>query len=428
MRILADAPHPQKGAAVDLKELKALELAARAQIVFDGSYWIVPSQSSPTTYRVTIDEQPSCECEDFSLTGKLCKHIIAVRLVRERDGLASAPPMDTSEVPKRPTYKQNWPAYNLAQTTEKNRFQVLLADLCSGMVDPPHDGPGRKPIPLADRLFAACFKVWSGMSARRFNCDLQEATERGYLSRTLHCQRASQFLEEEELTPYLRALIVRSSLPLRAVETEFAVDSSGFSTSRFVRWYDHKYGVVRQEHDWVKVHIAIGRKTHVVTAVAIYDRDAADSPIMPELVKATAENFTVKEFSADKAYLSVENVETVFAVGGLPFIAPKVNTTGGVGGLFEKMVHFYQYKRDEFLRHYHLRSNVESVFSAVKRKFGDAVRSKTETAMTNEVLAKFVCNNLWCVILSQIELGIEAEFWRDETNANEPKQVLRFPG
>jgi transposase len=31
---------------------------------------------------------------------------------------------------------------------------------------------------------------------------------------------------------------------------------------------------------------------------------------------------------------------------------------------------------DEFMQHYHKRSNVESAFSAIKRKFGDSVRSK----------------------------------------------------
>src|SRR5947209_19232252 len=95
----------------------------------------------------------------------------------------------------------------------------------------------------------------------------------------------------------------------RTIETTFAVDSSGFSTSRFVRWYDHKYGVERKEHEWVKVHLACGVKTHVVTAAVIYGKDAADSPILPELVKTTAEGFTVREVSADKGYLSVENVE-----------------------------------------------------------------------------------------------------------------------
>ena len=48
---------------------------------------------------------------------------------------------------------------------------------------------------------------------------------------------------------------------------------------------------------------------------------------------------------------------------------------------------------------------------ALKAKFGDAVRSKSETAMKNEVLCKFLCHNLCCLILSQIELGIELAFW-----------------
>lgn len=46
------------------------------------------------------------------------------------------------------------------------------------------------------------------------------------------------------------------------------------------------------------------------------------------------------------------------------------------------------YRRDEFLAHYHKRSNVESTFSMIKRKFGDFLRSKTDTAMVNEALAK----------------------------------------
>lgn len=161
----------------------------------------------------------------------------------------------------------------------------------------------------------------------------------------------------------------------------------------------------------------------MVTAAAIYERDAADCPILPELVNQTRENFTIKDVSADKAYLSAENVEAIHAAGGLPFIAPKSNTTGGVGGLFEKMFRFYQYKQDEFMSRYHQRSNVESVFSAIKRKFTDYIRSRTPVAMVNEALAKLLCNNLCCVILSQCELGIEAEFWKNEAIKEETKYL-----
>jgi transposase len=409
-----------------MRELKGLEIAARCKITFDGKGWLVPSQTGNGKYLVVLDKDgDSCQCDDFQLTRKPCKHIHAARLVRERDHGGQSPKIDTDVVPKRPTYKQNWMAYNQAQQQEKDRLQVLLADLCSGVIDPPtnkHPGPPR--VPFADRLFAACLKVWSTLSSRRFNCDLEEAHRRGHLSRLLHPNKVNCYMEEEELAPYLRAMIVRSALPLRAVETGFAVDSSGFSTSRFIRWYDCKHGVERREHDWVKVHLACGVKTQVVTAAAIYNRDAADSPVLPELLNKTREAFAVEEMYADKAYLSVENVEAIFAAGGIPFIAPKSNTTGAAGGLFEKMVHYYLFRREEFLAHYHMRSLVESTFSAIKRKYGDSVRSKTPVAMKNEVLAKLVCHNLCCVILSQLELGIDAEFWCEDATREEPLVIL----
>jgi hypothetical protein len=61
----------------------------------------------------------------------------------------------------------------------------------------------------------------------------------------------------------------------------------------------------------------------------------------------------------------------------------------------------------------------------VKAKFRDAVRSTTDTAMKNEVLCKFLCHNLCCVIQSQLELGIVADFWTDAPTvaAVEPASV-----
>src|SRR5947209_18263101 len=121
---------------MDMRELKALEIAARSKITFDGSAWVVPSQTSAgLKYRVTI-KPPSCTCEDFGLTGKPCKHVIAAKLVCERDGGEQAPAIDTDTAPVRKTYTQNWPAYATAQRTEKNRVQTLLVDLCRNLPDP----------------------------------------------------------------------------------------------------------------------------------------------------------------------------------------------------------------------------------------------------------------------------------------------------
>jgi hypothetical protein len=51
---------------MDMRELKALELAARARIIWEDGAWSVPSQSGNGKYRVDL-HGPSCTCEDFQL-------------------------------------------------------------------------------------------------------------------------------------------------------------------------------------------------------------------------------------------------------------------------------------------------------------------------------------------------------------------------
>jgi hypothetical protein len=65
------------------------------------------------------------------------------------------------------------------------------------------------------------------------------------------------------------------------------------------------------------------------------------------------------------------------------------------------------------LASYHKRSNVETAFSMIKRKFGDFVRSKTDVAMANEALCKVLAHNLVVLIHEMYELGVEPAFWPD---------------
>ena len=57
--------------------------------------------------------------------------------------------------------------------------------------------------------------------------------------------------------------------------------------------------------------------------------------------------------------------------------------------------------------------------SNIKAKFRDSVRSKTDTAMKNEVLCKFLCHNICVLIQAQCELGIKPVFWHNEPVAEE---------
>jgi hypothetical protein len=151
--------------------------------------------------------------------------------------------------------------------------------------------------------------------------------------KTPHYNTTSKYLEDPALTPILKALIEESASPLKAVETCFAADSSGFSTSRFERWYDAKYGKIRSERQWVKVHLMTGVKTNIVTSVEITDSGANDSPYLPTLAKKTAQRFTMDEVSADKGYISNKNLAAIVALNAVPYIPFKGQHDGRRAGL-----------------------------------------------------------------------------------------------
>jgi transposase len=153
-----------------------------------------------------------------------------------------------------------------------------------------------------------------------------------------------------------------------------------------------------------------GVRTNVATSVEIRDRHAADTKSLPYLVDMTAENFAVREVSADKAYASARNYDAIDRHGATPFIAFKSNPTGRGSRLWEKMFLHFQLRREDFLASYHKRSNVESTFSMIKAKFHDHVRSKTPVAMVNEVLCKLICHNICVLIQESHELGIDVNF------------------
>jgi transposase len=304
-----------------------------------------------------------------------------------------------------------WPAYNAAQSEEKTRFVVLLADLCGTVAQPPQTGRGRPRLPLSDMLFASAYKVYVGFSSRRFTSDLRDAYSDGLIDSKPHFNSVSNYLANSELTAILTNLVTVSSLPLKAVESDFAVDSSGFSTSKFVRWYSKKHGRVTDNREWVKLHLVCGTTTKIVTGVEVSAWTAHDTNYFVPLVQRTATHFDVERVSADKAYLSHKNAHAAESIGATPFIPFKSNSLPPAeDSAWSRMYHYFMFNRDEFLQHYHRRSSVESVFSMVKAKFGDSVRSKSGTGQVNEALCKVLCHNICVLIHAMHALNIHPIF------------------
>src|SRR5262245_28078680 len=207
---------------MDARQERGLAIASKCKLTQQGCVWRVPSQSGKGDYIVFPSEtEPHCTCPDHTEWNHRCKHIWAViyRAEHQVNADGSTTITETLTVAQRVTYSQDWANYDEAQTNEKHRFQELLHDLCRLIPVEQQEkrGRGRPKIPISDATFAACFKVYSTLSTRRFMCDLKDACKMGYLSREVHFTSVAGFLEDSALTPVLHRLIKQSSLPLRSV-------------------------------------------------------------------------------------------------------------------------------------------------------------------------------------------------------------------
>ncbi|MBR9676614.1 transposase [Candidatus Woesearchaeota archaeon] len=318
------------------------------------------------------------------------------------------------EIPKklRLTYPQNWSAYNKAQTSEKHFIMRILDELVAQINEERSTGKGRPPIPIRDQIFAMCVHQYCGKSSRRTTCELTEAYDKHYLFQKLHFSTLLKFYENPKLTELLKQLIELSSIPLAEVENHFSVDSSGFSTSQYKRWFDIKYGRETNLRLWKKAHITSGAKTNIITAVKVTEGYEHDAKFLPELIRTTNKNFKIDYVSADKAYLSGYNLEVIYKIGAIPLIPFKANSRGRARGklFWRRAYFFFKHNNSEFKKYYHLRSNVESTYSMIKRKIGHKLRAKGETNQTNEILVKCLLHNLIVLCHEVFELNLDIDF------------------
>ena len=399
---------------------RAKEIASHPETIekIGVDEWSVPSQSGFGRYRVWfVGQEGRCTCPDYAKRSGSpgafsCKHIFAVLELRLREaGQSLAAP---SPKPRK-QYRQH-PSYTKGQTEEMRLVDTLLRDFVSEVPDFPRmpGARGPAPTPFRDNLYAAILKVYSCMSARRASGVLKNVTERGLLARVPSHMVSSLLLNRPEATPVLYRLLQLSALPLAGLEEGGAVapDSTGIQTTSFGGWREEKHGEKREKR-WLKVHAIVGTKTHVVIDARVLDANSADCPQFEPLLRGTFEaGFRPSVTVADKGYLSRDNYSLGAELGLGTYIPFKSNSTGKAEGsaAWRKAYHLFQANREEFDRNYHKRSNVESVFSALKRKFGENIRSKNPTAQVNEILCKLIAYNLTVIAHEVYENGIAPSF------------------
>ncbi len=315
--------------------------------------------------------------------------------------------------PKKETYSQDWNAYNNAKTNEDVLFKKLLEELLFLSIEEALPKPGRKPYSIKDRIFSMCIKVYYKSDLRKAESILKELKNLHYINKVPCFKSIDNFFNSKELNKIIDDLILITAIPLAQLETTGAIDSTGFSISRFDQWFNYKWGKhTGKERVWRKAHAVIGCKTNTFLSVEVTTKNKGDISMLEKVIGNKTKHFNLENFTADKAYSSKRVHEFLHELGLNSYIPFKKNTNGKARGspIWRKMFLEFKYNKEKFMKKYHARSNIECGFHMIKKRFGDHLNTKTEIANSNEIKIKFLCHNICVLIQEAFENKINIDF------------------
>jgi transposase len=193
-------------------------------------------------------------------------------------------------------------------------------------------------------------------------------------------------------TKFLRRILKKSIGRIKR-KLRVAPDSSGFSTRNSSLWFDIRIKRKNKRKDCVKLHIIVDIDKGYVLDFHITDHKKNDCPILKKLLRDIN---LLEKLVADAGYLSRDNCVLVGERKGKPYIWPKKNVTSKPKNAVEwkVMVKCFQKHKGAFKRAYHCRSFVEAVFSSIKRRWGEKLRSVNRWFQRKELTIKVICYNL----------------------------------
>lgn len=173
-----------------------------------------------------------------------------------------------------------------------------------------------------------------------------------------------------------------------------AIDSTGLSIWRYVRWLTVRHGTKKRRKDFLKLHFIVDCKSLLILSFKVTPPFKADSRQVEELLKFIRD---LGRLCADKAYLSRKICDLIAEHEGRPYISIKKNVTrirAQGSKAWREMLVMHRRSKKLYKKRYHRRSLAETAVSTVKRRFGHTLHSKKRRGQKNEFRLKVLTYNL----------------------------------
>lgn len=246
----------------------------------------------------------------------------------------------------------------------------------------------------------ACLLIWHkfpNLSARRAKSFLLFLKKFKIINVNIPCFKTlCNYRAEPIIGKILDEMITESSKPLAKIEHDFATDATGIRTNLFSSWYSIRCQKKIRKRDHLTIHITTGVKSNIVTALNVEIKSGNDNKIFREHVDKTSENFKVNEWSGDGRYWCKDNCWKVVEAGAKPYFKVWKNWAGKSRGCMPWKIMNLESKNnpEEYGKHYHKRSNVESTNHSKKSIHGNKVYSKLKSSRENEETLRWINHNI----------------------------------
>ena len=173
-----------------------------------------------------------------------------------------------------------------------------------------------------------------------------------------------------------------------------AVDSTGIKVANRGEWMRDKW---KRRRGFLKIHVGVDVNSKRIVSAKITDENSHDAQHLPSLVDQASRHGKVVKALADPAYDSKNNFSYLYHNDIIPAIKVRKNSSGRSGGCYPRKVSVisqitdYDYWKDSVS--YGKRWIVESVFSVLKRIFGEHVMAHKRQNMVKELELKMSLYN-----------------------------------
>ena len=179
-----------------------------------------------------------------------------------------------------------------------------------------------------------------------------------------------------------------------------AIDEYGIKVTNRGQWMQEKWQLKKK--GYIKIHVAVDIKTKEILALEITDEKVHDGKIMPKLIEQVLENsnnIKIKSSLGDGSYDSNENFKYLQNKRIRPAIKVRKNSVTSLknnslrnGEVYSQLKDLLKWKKR---RIYGKRWMAETVFSSIKRMFGEYVSAIKYQNMIKEMILKVSLYNLF---------------------------------